>query len=249
MDIGTRGLWVGLSLLVMALTGCGALGPQVQGSGKLVQEERQASDFERLDVNDGIELTVVVDPAQPRKVRVVGDDNLVALLRTEKAGTDSLFIHFRSEDVGSWSSSNPLRVEVTMPKLEAVTRSGGGTVDVSGSVVSPELFTLEASGGGTVRLRGLDTASFKLDMSGGGDVTVEGHATEVTSKTSGGVELRARELSTQVATLSTSGGGSTEMRVSDSLRVAASGGGEVRIIGRPTVHQEDLSGGATLSFE
>lgn len=249
MKIASRGLWVGLSLLVTALTGCGVSGPRVQGSGQWVQEERQASDFERLDVNDGIELTVVVDPSQPHKVRVVGDDNLVALLRTEKAGTDSLFIHFLTEEVGSWSSSNPLRVEVTMPKLEAVTRSGGGTVDVSGSVVSPELFTLETSGGGTVKLRGLDTASFKLDVSGGGDVTVEGSAAEVTSNTSGGVKLRARELSARVATLSSSGGGSTEMRVSDSLRVEASGGGEVRILGRPAVTQKDLSGGATLSFE
>jgi putative autotransporter adhesin-like protein len=189
-----------------------------------------------------------VDPNQPRKVRVVGDDNLVALLRTEMSGTSGLHVYFRPEEVVGWSSRNPLRVEVTMPKLQELSRSGGGTVDVSGTVVASEL-SVSASGGGTVRVRGLDTGLFSLDVSGGGDVTVEGRATRVESTMSGGSVLRARELSVEEATLTSSGGGSTEIRVSNALRVTASGGGAVRIIGRPTVLTEDLSGGSTLSFE
>lgn len=58
------------------LTGCG--GPHVEGSGQQVTEERQATDFVWLEVRNGIETIVVVDPTQPLKVRVVGDDNLVA---------------------------------------------------------------------------------------------------------------------------------------------------------------------------
>ncbi|HEX5744635.1 MAG TPA: DUF2807 domain-containing protein [Archangium sp.] len=223
----SRGLWVGMSLLV-AVMGCG-LGPQVQGSGTLVQEERQVPEFVSLDVEDGIESVVVVDPSQPRKVRVVGDDNLVRLMRTDVVGTGTLSVHFRMEDVGSWRSSNPLRV------------------DVSGSIGAP--FTLEASGGGSVKVRGLDTGLFSQDVSGGADVTVEGRATRVESTMSGGSVLRARDFSVEEAALISSGGGSTEIRVSNALRVEASGGGAVRIIGRPTVLQEDLSGGSTLRFE
>ena len=53
------------------------------GSGQQVREERQTFDFETLNVNDGIAVTVVVDPGQPRRVQLVGDDNLVALVRTQ----------------------------------------------------------------------------------------------------------------------------------------------------------------------
>ncbi len=236
-----------MSLLVVALLGCG-LGPQVQGSGQQVQEERQPPEFVSLEVNDGIEAMVVVDPGQPRKVRVVGDDNLVALMRTEVEGARTLHVYFRQEEVGGWSSRNPLRVEVTVPSLEALSRSGGGTVEVSGAV-NPASFSLEASGGGTVKVSGLATESFSMEVSGGADVSLVGSATRVTSNLSGGSRLRAREFSIQEATLSSSGGGSTEVRVSDSLRVTASGGGAVRIIGRPTVVAKELSGGSTLDFE
>jgi FtsP/CotA-like multicopper oxidase with cupredoxin domain len=246
MKRGFHALWVGMSLLVVALTGCG--GPYVEGSGQQVREERQSGDFVALEVSDGIELTVVVDPNQPKQVHVTGDDNLVALMRTEASGT-TLRAWFRPEDVGNWSSRNPLRVEVRMPKLQAISRSGGGTIDVSGAVVAPEFLTIAASGGGTVRVRGLDAQSFNLDMSGGGDVTVEGRATEVSCTTSGGSTVRARELSARQASIVTSGGGSLEMRVSDSLRVTASGGGELHIVGRPRVDKQDLSGGSTLTFE
>lgn len=249
MNVGYRGLWVGLSLAVVAFTGCGfGFGPQVTGSGHLVQETRETPDFAVLQVEDGIEATVVVDANQPKSVRLVGDDNLVALVRTFREGSNTLRVYFRQEDVGGWSSSNPLRVEVTVPSLEALSRSGGGTVDVSGNVNHPA-FDLEASGGGTVRVRGLATESLSMDMSGGVDVTLAGSATRVTSNLSGGSTMKARELSVREATLNSSGGGSTAIRVSDSLRVTASGGGQVLIIGRPSVLSQELSGGSTLSFE
>lgn len=249
MNVGNRGLWVGLSLAVVAFTGCGfGFGPQVAGSGHGVQEARETPDFAVLQVENGIDATVVVDANQPRSVRLVGDDNLVALVRTFREGSSTLRVYFRQEVVGGWTSSNPLRVEVTVPNLEALSSSGGGTMDVSGNVNNPG-FDLEVSGGGTVRMRGLATDSFSMDASGGSDVTLAGSATRVTSTMSGGSVLRARELSVRDATLDSSGGGSTVMRVSDSLRVTASGGSEVLIVGRPSVLSRDLSGGSTLSFE
>ncbi|AKJ01506.1 putative autotransporter adhesin-like protein [Archangium gephyra] len=246
----SRGLWVGMSWLVVAVMGCGG-GHQVEGSGRLVQEDRQVPEFTSLIVDDGIETTLVVDPDQPRKVRMVGDDNLVRLVRTELAGTAGLVIvHFPPGYLGSWSSRNPLRVEVTVPELRQLSCRKGGPVDVSGHVVGIDrAFTLQLSEGGTARVRGLDTGSFFLDVRDGGDVTVEGRATRMESAMSGGGVLRARELSVSGATLLSSGGGSTELRVSGSLSVTASGGGAVRIIGRPMVLQQNLSDGSTLSFE
>ncbi|ATB32676.1 head GIN domain-containing protein [Melittangium boletus] len=247
MNRKSRGLWVGLSLLVVASTGCG-LGLDLRGNGNLVQEERQTADFVALEVNDGIDVIVLVDAARPRAVRVVGDDNLLARLLTEVEGGKTLHVYFPKTELMHWSSANPLRVEVTVPSLEALSRSGGGTVDVSGSITA-ESFALAASGGGTVRIGGLDTDSLSMDVSGGADVTLAGSASRVTSTLSGGSTLQARELAVREATLNSSGGCSTVMRVSDSLRVTASGGADLRISGRPTVLSQDLSGGSTLSFE
>lgn len=247
MDVRLRGSWVGMAVVVTLLTGCG-IGPHVIGSGQLEAVERQTSDFVALDVEDGIEARVVVDAEQPLSVRLVGDDNLLEKLRTDVEGGRTLHVHFRDSEVGDWSSSNPLRVEVTVPNLESLSRSGGGTVDLSGHITATS-FALSASGGGAVRASGLDTGILTLDTSGGTRATLRGTVARVVSEMSGGGTLDARDLSVKEATLSSSGGGSTVMQVSNRLSVSASGGGAVRIIGQPDVASKNLSGGSTLTFE
>ncbi len=240
-----KGVWVGFTLLTVVLAGCG---PHVEGSGRLVHEERQTADFVELEVNDGIEVVVRVEPGEPTQVRLVGDDNLVALIRTEHAGRERLHVYFDDGEVGHWESRNPLRAEVTVPRLESVVRSGGSTMDVFGTLDS-ESFRVTASGGGWLRVSGLATAHLDLQLSGGAEATLEGAATRVESAISGGSVIRARELSARDATLTTSGGGDVVMRVSDTLEVTASGGSEVHILGQPTVRSRQLSGGASLTFE
>ncbi len=246
MDMKNRGQWLGVFLWVLALTGCGQ-GTGVQGDGLLVNEERPVADFVALQVEDGIEARVVVEPSAARGVRVVGDENLVTRLRTEVEGGRKLRVYFPAPEVSTWFSDHTPRVEVTMPTLEAVSISGGGHADVAGMLTAP--FSLDTSGGATVVMRGLATESLSLEVSGGGEVTLEGSATRVTIDLSGGSELKARWLSVRDATLHSSGGGSTWMQVSEALSVSASGGSQVRILGRPWLRSQELSGGSKLTFE
>lgn len=245
MDSRKHARWAVLSVLVALAAGC--QWPEIEGSGHLVTEERQISAFTGIQAANGIDVTVLVDATQQQQVRVVGDDNLVERVHTDLQGGD-LRVEFRDGDVRNWTSPNPLRVEVVMARLEAVESSGGSTVDLNGGI-SATTFALASSGGGTVKARGLDVEELILDASGGADVTLEGRADLLTSNTSGGSALRARGLATRDARLDSSGGGLTTARVSDTLRVSASGGAEIRIVGQPAVLSKDLSGGSILQFE
>ena len=241
-----RGHWLGMSLVIVLLAGCD---PDLAGSGNIIEEERQTPDFVELELDDGITATIVVDPTQPRKVRLIGDDNLVEELRTEVVNGDStLRIHFPTEEVGDWISDHPLRAEVTVPTLKALSAASGSEVDLSGTLTSTT-FSLEASGGTRVRARGLDMEALELEVSGGAEVTLQGYAHDVTSTLSGGSKLLARQLSSREASMTASGGSTIEQQVSDYLSVTASGGSQVAIIGRPTVRAENLSGGSSLRFE
>ncbi|QDE69199.1 head GIN domain-containing protein [Myxococcus xanthus] len=247
MRIAKSGAWVGTALLAVALTACSS-GPFVEGNGRVVESEREIPSFDEVVVNDGISATVVVDPAQPASVIVEGDSNLVSLMRTEVLSGAMLRVHFLADDVGHWESANPLRVRITVPTLTSFQRSGGGTADLSGSIDVPS-FLLTASGGGTIRARGFVTERLTLETSGGAETTLEGQATLLDSEMSGGGRLFATGLQTRDARLESSGGGTTEVRVSGSLRVEASGGADIRITGAPTVVEKDLSGGSALRFE
>jgi len=220
MDAKKSGWVLGMALWVAALTGCGA---DVHGSGNVVDEFRQVSEFTAIEVSDGIAANVMVGFDQG--VRLVGDDNLVALVKTEVS--DGRLRVFLPESVGGWSSENSLWVEVAVPRLESLNRSGGSSVKVEH----------------------VDADTFHLEASGGGRVELTGRASFVTTELSGGTRLEARDFSATDATLHSSGGGSTVMKVSTTLSVEASGGGDVRVIGRPTVRTQDLSGGSTLQFE
>jgi hypothetical protein len=242
-----KGMWVGFTLLAAVLTGC-EYGPHVEGNGNLVHEERPVADFVELEVNDGIEVRVKVEPGAPTQVRLVGDENLVELIRTEHAGRDRLHVYFDDDDVGHWDSRNPLRAELTVSRLESVVRSGGSTMDVFGTL-DARSFRVTASGGGHLRVSGLEAEDLDLQLSGGAEAILEGAATRVTSVTSGGSMVRARELSAREASLTSSGGGDVVMRVSGSLEVTASGGSDVHIIGQPAVRSRQLSGGSELTFE
>ncbi len=219
-SVGSR-LFVSVALLVGALTGCGGL---LGGTGNLVEENRQPADFNRIGVGQGIPLYVTVGEA--KGVRITGDEDLVARMVTEVDASGTLVIQI-PEDVSTWSSREGLLVEVKVPHLESVSRSGGGPLSI----------------------HGLDSDTFTLTASGGGGVVLRGAATTFTTDLSGGTTLQAREFLTQDAHLTSSGGGSTVVRVSDSLRVTASGGGQILIHGAPSVLSKELSGGSTLTFE
>ncbi|MFY1830628.1 head GIN domain-containing protein [Myxococcus fulvus] len=247
MRLGAREQGAGLALLAAAwLSGCG-FGQHLEGSGHSIEESRTMPVFDRLDVEDGIPAHVQVDPTRPHSVLLVGDDNLIARMRTDHDG-DRLRVHFGGHDSVSWDSPNPLRVEVVVPSLEALERSGGGRMDVSGGVDANH-FTVSVSGGGAVLVHGLRAESVALSLSGGAYALLEGEARQVRMDLSGGSEVYAGELASREAQLESSGGGAASLRVSETLRVSASGGSHVRILGRPEVLERDLSGGSTLTFE
>ncbi|AKQ65781.1 hypothetical protein A176_002693 [Myxococcus hansupus] len=247
MRITKAEAWVGTVLLTVALSACSA-GPYVDGNGDLVEEERRTSSFEEVYVSDGIAAIVEVDPAQPHRVIVEGDSNLVALMRTDVHSRGRLRVQFLSEDVGQWESKNPLRVRVTVPMLRGIERSGGGNVDLRGTIAAPS-FQLITSGGGRVRAEGLSVERMTLETSGGAETTLSGHVAALDSEMSGGGKLYGSGLRVNDARLESSGGGSTELQVVDTLRVEASGGANITIFGTPVVIQRDLSGGSTLRFE
>ncbi len=247
MRISKAGAWAGAVLLAVALSACSA-GPFVEGNGERVEEARRTPSFEEVHVSDGIAAIVVVDPEQPHGVVVEGDSNLVALMRTDVHSRGRLRVQFLSEDVGHWESENPLRVRVTVPTLRGFERSGGGAVSLSGTMAAP-YFRLVTSGGGRIRAEGLAVERMTMETSGGAEVTLAGHAAVLDSEMSGGGKLYGAGLRVADARLESSGGGSTELQVVDTLRVEASGGGNITIIGTPVVVERDLSGGSTLRFE
>ena len=171
--VGLVVLAVTLGLMVVA---CGTV-----GSGDLVTESRSVGSFDGLDVSEGINVNLLVDPGAVPSVSVTFDDNLLSKLVTEVRG-GTLVIEFD----GSVSILGSGRfVDVTVDSLDSIEVSGGADLNGSGTATD---YRLSASGGADVDLAGLDAANVEVDISGGANARVFA-SVSVVGEASGGAAL------------------------------------------------------------
>jgi hypothetical protein len=170
-----------LILLVPALAlvaaGCGVI-----GSGDLVAEAREVGSFDNLDISEGINVQLVVDPGAVPSVSVYYDDNLLDKVITEVRG-DTLTLEFD----GSVTVTGSGRfVDVVVGDLGEIEISGGADLEGTGTV---DGYRLTASGGADVDLSDLVAETVEVDASGGADVRVHASAS-IDGEASGGADVR-----------------------------------------------------------
>jgi hypothetical protein len=193
-------------------------GPKLQGSGKVVTEQRRVDKFNAISVVSG--GSVEIERTGAPGVSVSADDNLQSLFLTEvKGGTLYLSIA-RGK---SFYGSNPV-FRITVADLRSIEITGAG--DVSANKLAEERLALSILGSGSVRLAG-SANELTLDITGSGDIG-------------------ARTLAAKRARVSISGSGSVELTVSDSLDVNISGAGDVSYSGSPKITQR-ISGAGSVS--
>ena len=209
-----------------------------QGSGKVVEQPRNVGDFTAVHVSAGIQARV---SEGPRSVTVRGDDNVVALVRTEVKGS-RLEIGWQPH-MGDINSKNPIEVIVRAPKIDELGASGGAGID-AGSLSSKDTFRIEASGGGHIKVAA-NAKQFEAQGSGGAVLTVDGRADQMRVHLSGGSVLKGTHLSTGTLEIHGSGGADIRVDVDGPVHGSLSGGSTARVGPRAKVDVE-TSGGSEV---
>lgn len=222
-----------LVILALTLTACGGL----VGNGVKVTQQREVAEFSTLEVHSGIE---VVATRGPRALTLSTDENLVPFVETF-VRDGRLVVQFR--DNVHLFEVDPVRVEVSNERFEAVSASGASKVTVPASAV--ESFALEASGASTVRVSGISSAAVAVSASGGSGVSLEGRAARLTVDAGGGSTVQAQALPTVSALVTAHGGSTVRVFVSDTVTGQASGGSTVHVDGAG-VAAVTASGGSTV---
>lgn len=209
-----------LLALVAALGGChwGGFREGTSGSGKEKVEKRSVSGFKTVNVSGAFEVEIVAQ--KEPGVEVEGDDNLLALVRTEvKDGVLDIY------NEKPYETRSAIRVRISVPQLDGVSSSGASDMVVTG--VKSDGFNISTSGAGSLKISG-EAKAFDLEMSGAGEVDAK--------------DLRAEKVSVH-----SSGAAEATVYASEDLRVSASGAGSVNYYGDPKNVSENVSGGASIS--
>jgi hypothetical protein len=185
----------------------------IEGSGTAVSEIRAVAPFDSIDLAGANNVSISVGAEQ--SVRVRADDNLVGRITTDVRAAQLVI-----DNRGSFRSHSPIRVEITLPVLDAVSLSGSGTLTVQ--AVRADALTVALPGSGTIR--------------------VSGTADRLRATVDGSGDLRLNNLTAARATAVVSGSGLIQLVATEALDAKVSGTGSILYGGVPNEVTKNITG-------
>lgn len=150
-----------LLLLVSLAVGCSrGLLNQVRGSGNRQRQERQVASFTSIDTNGAFDITVVSQ--KQYALEIEGDDNVLPMIGTDVSGN---VLHIKNR--GNYSVSQPIKVTISVPNLEAVILNGAGRLRITD--LKNDRFELNVNGAPALEASG-ETKFLKIKANGAGNI-------------------------------------------------------------------------------
>jgi hypothetical protein len=158
---------IGVVAVMTALFGCEYLGPCLDGSGQVVSEFRNTTEFTGV-TNTG-SFDVYVTRSDSLSVEVVAQQNLVPIIETYVSGYTLII---KTHNNACYRSSIPVKVYITMPETELLRLSGSGRVFAE--MVSGTEVEVSNSGSGYIEVDSVLADTYRIGNSGSGHISIEG---------------------------------------------------------------------------
>jgi hypothetical protein len=196
-----------LVLVPAGLAGLAFAGCAIGDDGPPTTQTRDVAGFTRIDNRASVDVQVRV--GAPRRVRVHAGGKVIDDVRTE-VHEGTLRLSFDHHGLGG-----DVRVDVSVPRLEAI----------------------EASGSGDIEADGIDGDVFEVRSDGSADIALQGTANRLTVDLDGSGDADLADLAARQADVLVGGSGDADLRADDRLDVTIDGSGDVRYHGHPALTQ------------
>jgi hypothetical protein len=227
-------------LAVLAVSGCGGIGPGRTPSGTTATKRIDAPGVTRLDVAYGFDVRVSL--GQPEAVTITYDDNLADLLDVR---TDGRTLRIQLQPNTNIDNRPTLRAEVTMSRLEEVRAAGASTVTVPGKLPGASLRLL-VSGSSRVAAADLAVERAEAAVSGSSRLELTGTANALNAQGSGASNLELADLHLQDLDIRLSGASHGNVNVTGTITAQVSGASKLTYTGTPQFTKRDTSGGSSI---
>jgi len=243
--------------LLAVFTGCRGDTQAIIGSGNLITQEMDSTDFTKLEI--GHVFQAKVTRADSFFISITADDNLLEYVVVRKSG-NTLRIYLKG---GYAYISTTKMVEITMPKLDKLSLSGASQGEVSGFRSSDRL-EFEVSGASSLNIDDLKAGDTGFEISGGSHVSggieiseggfnvsgassidLEGYAGDASVEASGASRVNLANFSVSNATVRISGASVVTVNTSGTIDGNVSGASRLTYLGNPALTIE-MSGDSTV---
>ncbi len=217
------------------------------GSGNKTSKDIDVSNFDMVDVSISSEINISVGEGTGYEVTVKGYENIVEHVDVHVT-SNTLYVDYDLDD--TWTvNDGDLTVNISLPKLAALSMSGAPDATISG-IIEGDVFRLDVSGASSIEIEDIDVDKFSADLSGASDLTVhQGAVRKADFKISGAGNIKAFGMQTETARTSISGAGNSELNVISRLDAVISGAGSVEYKGDPVVSKHVSGVGSVSKYE
>lgn len=214
---------VGGSIIINGNTISGANGNEfIKGNGKIASLEKEISNFSSILAESVVSVNVVI--ANENKCEVTADENILEFIEL-KVKNDELRIGLK-ENV-SFTTSNPVVVNISTVSLKEVSLCGSATISVSN--ILQNTFRASLKGSGEINLSG-ETNELLLNMTGSGDIDAE-------------------ELISKSLLVNAKGSGYISANAKEEATVNLMGSGSVKVYGETLRKNKNIMGSGSVKFK
>jgi hypothetical protein len=209
----------------------------VKGSGNIITDSRQLSDFNKINIEGGFKVILKQDSSLGLKI--TADDNILKYI---KVSVDDHRLHVYSNK--SFCNTGELTLNIGVKNLEEIKGSGAVDISADGKIVAKDI-NFKFSGASKVTME-LNAANVTTRSSGATELNLKGQATSHYIDLSGVGKVHAFDFVVGSYEIHTTGAGNCEVNVLNAINVHSTGASEVRYRGNPTTVTNDKSGASSL---
>lgn len=203
-------------------SGCREIaGRRVRGSGHIISENREASQFRNIDVSGAIDVYIKQDSST--SVKVEADDNILEYIEVHSDGTT---LEVYTENGIRLRPSHKIKVYVSNPEYRDVQVSGASSVRCENEISSSEDLHIDLSGASEGKLE-LNAPRISVNLTGASNATVKGKTKDFEGSASGASEIRGFDLLSENANVEASGASHIEVFASVKIDGQSSGASSV----------------------
>lgn len=218
---------------------------QQVGSGKVITETRQVSDFQAVELETF--GSVVITQGETEGLTVEGEDNLLPLVTT---GVDKGVLSLTMKPTkGSFRATKPLTFKLSVKTLDHLVLTGSGNVNAKDLALQDKgSFDVVLKGSGNIAVGNLAADGLKVTLQGSGSLTVGGNVDHEEVAVAGAGDYDGSALRSKAATVALTGSGDCDVWATDKLKVEVTGSGDVSYYGKPTVDKHVTGTGSVESM-
>jgi hypothetical protein len=212
-------------------------GEHVQGSGKIVRQNRETGHFTSLatSVSGNVEIRL----GNTEGVTIETDDNLQPLIETV-VENGTLRIRPTRKDVNL--ESRTMKIVVLARSIEKIAVAGSGSVEAD--KLRAEHLTLDVGGSGSINVRNLESESVAVALGGSGNLKASGNVERLQVSIGGSGRVQAGQLAARDVTVSIGGSGQATVWARQTLNLSVAGSGDITYYGDPQLTKSVMGSGS-----